>query len=398
MDLFTRDTLRELLTINRAPCVSFFMRTTRAQQAGDETRWRNQLREAEEGLQRLGKRSTEIDELLSPARALRDDAAFWRGVSDGLAAFAAPDFFRTYRLPFPFADEVIVGDTFQVKPLLPLLNGEGAFDVLVLSRTGLRLLRCTRDTLHEVDFRSLPDAVGLAFEMGDESAPLAPGAEPRATPPRARPTFDPTGLATAGSREQRREYFHRADCGLKALRKNDPAPLVLAGSPELQEDYRKVNTSGRLIEEGVECEPDQLTLEQVRDQAYEAVQHHARAARERVAGMYRQLHGTGRTANDFAEVVRSAHQGQVQYLFVDRRRELWGRFDPATGHIERYDRQEDGAQDLANLAAAHTLLHGGTVYAVERDDMPDATPLAAVYRLPIGERSDTHVIAGSERA
>jgi hypothetical protein len=37
-------------------------------------------------------------------------------------------------------------------------------------------------------------------------------------------------------------------------------------------------------------------------------------------------------------------------------------------------------EDLLDLAATQTLLHGGSVYAVEREHLPDATLIAAVFR------------------
>jgi len=36
--------------------------------------------------------------------------------------------------------------------------------------------------------------------------------------------------------------------------------------------------------------------------------------------------------------------------------------------------------DLLDVAATQTLLHGGSVYVVERADMPDEGPFAAVLR------------------
>jgi len=37
-------------------------------------------------------------------------------------------------------------------------------------------------------------------------------------------------------------------------------------------------------------------------------------------------------------------------------------------------------EDLLDFAAIQTFLHGGTVYAVEPEKVPDDAPLAAVFR------------------
>jgi hypothetical protein len=57
--------------------------------------------------------------------------------------FSAPDVFRHYRLPFPFQEFVVVTERFHVKPLLPLLSGDGQFYLLALSQNGVRVLQGT---------------------------------------------------------------------------------------------------------------------------------------------------------------------------------------------------------------------------------------------------------------
>src|SRR5437870_13633150 len=114
MDHFSRDDLRALLKNTATPCVSFLMRTTRGASQQDKLRWKNQLREAEELLTGEGRRTPEVRELLSPARALLDEVPFWQNVSDGLAAFLAPGLFRPYRLPLAFDDQVVAAAHFHV--------------------------------------------------------------------------------------------------------------------------------------------------------------------------------------------------------------------------------------------------------------------------------------------
>jgi hypothetical protein len=58
----------------------------------------------------------------------------------------------------------------------------------------------------------------------------------------------------------------------------------------------------------------------------------------------------------------------------------WGTFDPESQHLQFTQGREGTATDLLNLAAIQTILNGGTVYAVEADQMPTAQPLSAVFR------------------
>src|SRR5207248_3136892 len=149
MDLFTRNDLRTLLANHPTPCVSLLMPTTRGPGNEDKVRWKNLVRQAEEPLRAKGLRSPDARDLLRPLRDLEEDVPFWLNASAGLAAFVAPDFERTFRLPAAFDEQVIVGDRFHVKPLLPLLN-DGRFFILALSQKHVRLLLATRQTVDEL--------------------------------------------------------------------------------------------------------------------------------------------------------------------------------------------------------------------------------------------------------
>ncbi len=98
------------------------------------------------------------------------------------------------------------------------------------------------------------------------------------------------------------------------------------------------------------------------------------------AAQYRDYAATERASNDIREVMPAAYDGRIESLFVASDQEQWGTFDPVTRtmHVHRVAKFRD--EDLLDLAATQTLLHGGSVYAVEREHMPDATLIAAVFR------------------
>src|SRR5207253_1889665 len=103
--------------------------------------------------------------------------------------------------------------------------------------------------------------------------------------------------------------------------------------------------------------------------------------RDKIAALYRQLAGTGRTAKEIAEIVPAAYQGRIQFLFVASDREQWGRFDADKQQLQSHDRPEPGDEDLLNFAAVHTLNHKGKVYAVESGEVPDRSSMAAIFWL-----------------
>ena len=48
------------------------------------------------------------------------------------------------------------GDRFHLKPLLPLLTGDGRFYVLAVSQNAVRLLQGTRHSIHEIRPELMP--------------------------------------------------------------------------------------------------------------------------------------------------------------------------------------------------------------------------------------------------
>jgi hypothetical protein len=58
----------------------------------------------------------------------------------------------------------------------------------------------------------------------------------------------------------------------------------------------------------------------------------------------------------------------------------WGAFDPTTGKVDVHDEPQPGDEDLLDRAALDTFTNRGTVYVVEPAQMPDKSPIAAVFR------------------
>src|SRR5205823_13311591 len=121
MDLISREDLHTLLGNRRPPCISMFMPTTRGVGHEDNKRWKNLVREVEKQLKVPGLPASEVKELLRPAQAMLEDGSFWQNVSQGLAVFISPETLRSFRLPMAVDEQVIVGERFHLRPVLPLM-------------------------------------------------------------------------------------------------------------------------------------------------------------------------------------------------------------------------------------------------------------------------------------
>ncbi|HEX5760163.1 MAG TPA: hypothetical protein VF121_13315 [Thermoanaerobaculia bacterium] len=384
----SREEVRGLLEPRSGPCVSIFLPTVRA---GAETqqnpiRWKNLLRAAEERLAARGVRKAESEELLAPLRALQEDHDFWQHQSEGLAVFRAPDLLRAYRLPLPFDELAAVEDRFHLKPLFPYFDGDGRFYVLALAMHDIRLFLGSRWSLEEVELvgvpRSMEEAVGE--EVGQKPLQYSQ------TGPGARVNHGAPGYYTHGASEDDTktalfQFFKRVEAGLQK-QIDRKTPLVLAGVDYLLPIYREASQHPHLLAEAVLGNPEVLRPEELHAAAWKLVEPRFLERRRRAAERYRELTGTGLATGQLELVVGAAHDGRVETLFAPLGVRRWGSWDPAERTV-RLDGGADGAEppagteDLLDLAAIQALLHGGEVFAVPPEEVPEKdAPLAAIFR------------------
>ncbi len=375
-DLVTKGDLQTLLTV-KSPCVSLYLSTHRGGSERDSVLWKNLLGEAQERLMARGLRRPEAAALLGPARKLLEDRVFWGGVSDGLAFFLVEGFTAAFRLPLPFPPLAAVADRADVLPLLPLFSGDGRFYLLALSQNRVALLQGTHFGVHGIDVKGLPRSLEEAMRFHDADEPLLFHTHPALGLGRWGAVFHGHGVGVDDVKDDLLRYFQQINRGLHELLREERAPLVLASVEYLWPLYRKANSYPLLLESGVAGNPDRLSPRELHHRAWPLVEPVFQGARRRAAALYEQAAGTGRTTDRLDEVVAAAHKGCVELLFIARDVGRWGAFDAAAGTVAEHDALLPGDEDLANLAAVFTLLHGGTVHAVEPPHAPAGARLPA---------------------
>jgi len=382
MDAFTLADVNTLNDARRRPCVSLFMPTHRTgrELRQDPIRLKNLLRDAEEQLVAGGLRTPEARELLRPAQQLLDESLFWAHMSDGLALFLGPEVHRRYRVPLPLEEQVAVADRFHVKPLLPLLTGDGHFFILGLSQKSVRLLEATRHSVDEIELESMPTSLAEALRFDDLEKQLQFHTRaPERGDERAAMFF---GQGPGGEVEKERlvRYFRQVDRGVCELLHGEQAPLVLAGVDYYFPLYREANNYAHLFPEGVSGNPEGLLAEELHRRAWPLVAEYFQRAEDQALAQYRQLAGTGRTSVDLPEILHAAHQGRVETLFVVQGIQQWGDFAPERQQVEFHAEPGPGSQELLDLAAIRALAAKGSVFVLDRSRMPESGIVAAIYR------------------
>ena len=378
MNVLTRNNLKLLMAVHKGLCVSVFMPMHRSgpETQQDPIRLKNLIREAEERLIARGLRTPEAKELLEPAERLLRDGLFRQHQSDGLAMFLSLGVFHYYLLPFVFEELVIVTDRFHIKPLLPLLSGDGRYFVLALSQNKIRLLQSTHYSVSELDVADVPENLAETLRDDDSWKDL-----------HMHSALSGKGKLSAithgdevDSKENIRRYFRRIDKGLHELLRDERAPLVLAGVDYLHPIYKEVNSYPHLMDEGIAGNPERLSAGELHELTWTIVKPYFQKAQQEAVNRYKEFVSSGKASNRIRKIIPAAYHGRIELLFVILDLQQWGTFDPGTDEIHLHKKEKTGDEDLLESAAIRTLLNGGTVYMVEPGKMPDSGPLAVVFR------------------
>jgi hypothetical protein len=386
MDVLTKADLRALLRKKESPCLSLYLPTHRAGSEQDHIRWKNLLGEVKKQLDATELSPPQIRKLLAPAQRLARDVAFWKRQGDGLAYFQAPGWTRSYHLPASFTEQVVVGDRFHVKPLIPLLNDNGQYFILTLSQNHVRFLRGDAYALGEVAVKGLPKNLAETLQFHDSDEPLIFHTHPAAGLGRRGAIFHGHGVGIDDAKDDLLGYFRAIDRALHSCLRMEHAPLILAGVEYLWPLYREANTYPHLLDEGIAGNADHANLDELRQQAWTLVRPFYQQKQYKAATLFAQLAGTDRASNDVAELIAAAAQGRLEFLFVASDREQWGILDEATGAAVLHDSRKSGDDEMLNRAAADTLAHGGTVYVVPSMEVPGSSLLAGTYWLPVAKK------------
>lgn len=376
------ESLAELAAFQQTPCLSLYQPTHRASPDNqqDPIRFRNLVKRLEASL--LQKHAAaETRDLIEPFEALGRDADFWGHTQDGLAVLAGAGLFRVFRLQRPVVELVVVADSFHTKPLRNFLQSVGGYQVLALSLHKVRLFQGNRDALDEIDAgpgltRALTDA------MDDEPA----------HPESAIDTPDPRGVAGTSTRASRggkqdqvdvvaERRFRAIDRAVLDLHSRPSGlPLILAALPAHRHLFHLVSHNPFLMADGIDLNPDALTIDQLCQHAWEVAEPHYDARLLALTGEFSAAQAKGLGSDDMVQVVKAAAAGRVGTLLIEADRQIAGWLDSATGLVMAADpedpRIDDALDDLGELVSKK----GGRVLVIPGDRMPGRTGLSAIYR------------------
>jgi hypothetical protein len=374
--------IERLIAEAHGPYVSIYMPTHRrgAETLQDPIRMKNLTREADQQLRSMGCASNDVDRVMRPLVDLIGDYEFWQHQMDGLVVFRSKELFEVYRVDMSVPELAVVGARPHLKPMLALFRSDVRFFVLALSQDEVRVFEGNREGLAEVELEGMPWSMEETWQNQREVPDLQSHSAWSSKAGAHSMVFHGQGSGDEVTKERMQVYFHKID---QVLHKAIPAPrtpLILATVDYLSSIYRKVNSHPGLQPKWVSGNPQTLSARDLHALSLPIALECFQASRLRAADRYLELSCTSQASNELTEVLPAALCGRVDTLFAAVGVQIWGGYNAVSGAAQVSGNHDSGNQDLLNLAAIHTYLNGGAVYAVQPAEVPGGKELAAVYR------------------
>lgn len=380
MNTLADDYPQTLLAEREAPCLSLYQPTHRhfPDREQDPIRFRNLVKALEQSLQQRYP-NRDIAPLLAPFHALAEDIGFWKTTFDGLAVLGASGFSRVYRLQRTVPELAIVADTFHTKPLMRIVQSADRYQVLALDRQEAWLLEGNRDSLDEVPLAAgVPRSIDEAFDRDIERE--------RATRVYGRSGSSSSVRQGTDVRQDNidndTEAFFRAVDRAVLEHHSRPSglPLLLAALPEHQTRFRALSRNSQLLADGIELNPGALSIEQLRETAWQLVQPRYLARLAGLVDTFGAANAGGRGSDQLGDVARAAVAGRVATVLLEADRQIPGRLDTVGGSIVPSVLENPSVDDLLDDIGEQVLKNSGEVVLVPAERMPTKTGVAAIYR------------------
>lgn len=389
MDILTVQELQELINKGSNVIISMYLPTfsSGVDIRQNHIKFKQLLREAEAKLYDKEMAKSEIEEFLKPATNLITETKFWQNQGDGLALFIHSDGIDYFRLPIEFDETVEVSNKIYIKPLLPLFTGNGQFNILALSKNQVRLFRCSRQTVKEIELKDAPDSMHdmqVDDEVDNPRGDLALRISRNVG--KNQLTYNKVTQTQSNEDDYERNeltrYFRAIDESLVDIHRGEIVPLVLAGVEYLIPIYREKSKYSYIVDDFIKGNPELLNGDELHKMAWEIVEPLFNKEKKSAEERYKQYAGQRNKLyeNSLDKIIPAAYGGQIDALFLQDGLQQWGKYNVDNNKVQLHDEPKDGDEDLIEYVSLLTLSRGGKVFSVPPDEVPDKTSVAAVLR------------------
>lgn len=375
LDDFTSD----IFTSQKGPHVSIYLSTHKhhPENEQDRIRYKNLVTEVEKSLAESYSRR-EYDGLLSKLTELLEptNTDFWRFASEGLAVLVDSDDRYLYRLNYAVKDTAIAADSFHIKPLIRNFQYETHYYLLALTADSYQLYYSNYYSLEKVNVpQEIVDRFDGKYSTAETSTNLNVGSYGGLNP-----SYHGHYTTRDIADKETEQYFRFVDKVVTEFTKEDSCPILLVSLPEHQALFRSFADVPHLKQQSIEKSFDSMSEEEVLGQANDIMNKLEDGHIKSLLKEYDLAASQEKGSSDTSTIASAMAQAKVKDLFVDLEKNVPGTYNEETGSISFSNIDDPFVDDLIDDLAQETYRQGGSVYAVEAEDMPSDSGIAAIYR------------------
>lgn len=381
MTIINKKDIKALAEVHDAFCVSIFIPTHRAGmevlERQDATLLKTHLKDIKHKLEEQGMDKASMTEMLQPATDLVGDRIFWSNQSDGLVIFLAPGFFKYFTLPITFESFQYLSNAFYLKPLMPMLTGDGLYFLLALQMDNVQLYQATRHSITAIKIEDLVPAEmeeSTGYDVKQKNLQMHGQGGGNAV-------YHGHGEGRDDADIDTKKYLRDINKGLMEILHDERMPMLLAGPGNMLSLYREVNTYPYLLENDL---PTSLAGDDpvlLHEKAWKLMEPYFDAGRKKKLNMYGENRPHGKASADNREILHAAVSGRVDCIFLENLQDIWGIYDPQKNNLEITGKKGAPNVSLMNLAAISVLQQGGDVYLLDKEEMPEpVSVMNALFR------------------
>lgn len=386
MDILSKEEYEKLTSTENDLCLSIYFPTYRmgADIKQNPIRFKQRIREAEDKLYNFNLTKSQVENILKPASNLVDETKFWQNQTEGLAIFITEGEMNYYHLPFEVKEQTVLSNKFYTKPLLTLFTGDEEYYILALSQNEVRLFEASRQSVKEIRMKDAPKSVE-DMKIDDDprtDLQIRIANQVSSTALVYNKVTQGQGVENDFDENQLNRYFRAIDESLNKISKKNKIPLVLAGVEYLIPIFKSISKYPNIIEEYIKGNPETLYGDDLHKMSWDLIEPKFTKIQELAQAKYNQYKGQKNKlyANSLESIIPKAYNGQVETLFIDKDADRWGEHNLETNKVKIFNDKKFEAEDLIGYASSLTSTRGGTVYAVDKEKVPDGGIVAAILR------------------
>jgi hypothetical protein len=379
----TKEQLASLAGFKSDPCISIYLQTTPSgvekNEQKDSIAFKNALQQVTYQLRQKGSDQTIIEKLLQPGYDLIRDNAFWLNLSKGLAVFISENELKYMKLPVQPKEEILVNTSYYLAPIIPLVSSYDYFYLLVLSKKQAKLYRADKFGMVYLPIPEMPNGVDDVVHLEEKDDQKLFRTESQGGGHGA--NYHGIGSGKPDEKANIAIYFDEVDeTAMKAVLNKETVPLLLAGVDYLIPIYKSVAEYKFIWEESMTGSYEHQNGNIIHEEALHVMEPYFQQRNTKALEMYANNSATERTSSTPADVIPAAFYSRVWHLFVLKDAHIWGTFDEMKNELFMHETQMNGDECLIDKAIMKTILNGGEVHILEKEQMPADSKIAALMR------------------